>query len=166
MKKPGTVAKEDHTLQKWKKHLGGLRLDKIKPVHVSAFMRKRLPAGVCKRTAKLDIIALRNVLKRARDIGDVSPCERSLIIQSFNRAKIMEPRGTRRSCDTLHATRKAIRRARHGPNVAGCCAKCAKRSWDFLLVARHRKVTIRSFRGKANHYELSIRWILMISQSP
>ena len=68
MKKPGTVAKEDHTLQKWKKHLGGLRLDKIKPVHVSAFMRKRLLAGVCKRTVKLDIIALRNVLKRARDI--------------------------------------------------------------------------------------------------
>ena len=68
MKKPGTVAKEDHTLQKWKKHLGGLRLDKIKPVHVSAFMRKRLQAGVCKRTVKLDIIALRNVLKRARDI--------------------------------------------------------------------------------------------------
>jgi len=36
----------------------------------------------------------------------------------------------------------------------------------FLLVAKHRKVTIRSFRGKENHHELSIRWILMISQSP
>jgi integrase len=55
-------------LQKWKKHLGGLRLDKIKPVHVSAFMRKRLQGGVSKRTVKLDIVALRNVLKRARDI--------------------------------------------------------------------------------------------------
>jgi len=39
-------------------------------------------------------------------------------------------------------------------------------SWDFLLVAKHRKVTIRSFCGKENHHELSIRWILMISQSP
>lgn len=28
MKKPGTIAKEDHILQKWKKHLGGLRAEK------------------------------------------------------------------------------------------------------------------------------------------
>ena len=49
LKKPSAVAKEDNTLQKWKRHLGGLRLDKIKPVHVSAFMRQRLQAGVSKR---------------------------------------------------------------------------------------------------------------------
>ena len=55
-------------LSKWAEHLGHLRLDKIKPLHVSAFMRNRLQGGVSKRTVKLDIIALRNVLKRARDI--------------------------------------------------------------------------------------------------
>ncbi|MEO6034760.1 MAG: tyrosine-type recombinase/integrase [Verrucomicrobiota bacterium] len=67
-KKAGTIAKEDSTLTLWKAHLGSLRLDKIKPVHVSAFIQKRLKAGLSKRTAKLDVIALRNVLKRARDI--------------------------------------------------------------------------------------------------
>jgi integrase len=67
-KKPGTISKEESTLNLWKAHLGGTRLDKIKPAHVSAFMQKRLNAKMSKRTVKLDIIALRNVLKRARDI--------------------------------------------------------------------------------------------------
>jgi integrase len=68
MKKAGTIAKETSTLVLWKAHLGTLRLDKIKPVHVSAFVQKRLKNGMTKRTAKLDVITLRNVLKRARDI--------------------------------------------------------------------------------------------------
>ena len=36
---------------------------------------------------------------------------------------LIEPRGTRRPCDARHATRKAVRRARGGPNAADCCAK-------------------------------------------
>lgn len=67
-KKAGTIAKEESTLELWKSHLGNLRLDKIKPVHVAALVQKRLKAGMSRRTAKLDIIALSNVLKRARDI--------------------------------------------------------------------------------------------------
>jgi hypothetical protein len=34
-------------------------------------MDKRLAAGISKRTAKLDIIILRNVLKQARDVGEI-----------------------------------------------------------------------------------------------
>jgi len=70
-KKPGTIEKEESHIRLWKKHLGGVRIDKIKPVHVSAFMQKRLESGVCKRTVKLDIIGLRNVLKHARDIDEL-----------------------------------------------------------------------------------------------
>ena len=69
-KKPGTIAKEESTLKLWKDHLVGIRLDKIRPAHVSSFMKKRLASGMCKRTVKLDIIALRNVLKHARDVDE------------------------------------------------------------------------------------------------
>jgi integrase len=40
-------------------------------MHVASFMNKRLAAGVSKRTAKLDIIILRNVLKQARDVEEI-----------------------------------------------------------------------------------------------
>jgi len=69
-KKPGTIAKEEHTLKLWKNHLGGIRLDKIRPAHVASFMQKRLAGKKSKRTVKLDIIALRNVLKQARDVDE------------------------------------------------------------------------------------------------
>ena len=67
-KKDGTVEKEESTLDLWKEHIGHLRLDKIKPVHVASFVQKRLKAGMSKRTAELDVIALRNVLKRSLEI--------------------------------------------------------------------------------------------------
>lgn len=67
-KKKRTVYEEEKKLAKWKAHLGKLRLDKIKPVHISKFVAQRLNDGLSKRTVKLDVIALRNVLKRARDI--------------------------------------------------------------------------------------------------
>lgn len=70
-KKASTIAKEDTILALWKKHLGGIRLDKIRPVHVAGFMTKRISAGMSKRTAKLDIIILRNVLKHARDVDEL-----------------------------------------------------------------------------------------------
>jgi integrase len=68
-KKAGTVEKERSVLAKWTEHLGGLRLDQIKRLHVNRFIEKRMKAGMSPRTANLDIIALRNVLKRAVDDG-------------------------------------------------------------------------------------------------
>ena len=70
-KKASTISKEETVLAMWKKHLGGLRLDKIRPAHVASFMNKRLAAGMNKRTANLDIIILRNVLKQAREVDDI-----------------------------------------------------------------------------------------------
>jgi integrase len=69
-KKPGTIAKEESTLARWKKHLGGIRLDKIRPAHVAGFMKQRLADEMSKRTVKLDLVALRNVLKQARDVDE------------------------------------------------------------------------------------------------
>ena len=70
-KKASTIAKEETIIALWKNHLGGIRLDKIRPVHVASFMNKRLADGMSKRTAKLDIIILRNVLKQARDVEEL-----------------------------------------------------------------------------------------------
>lgn len=69
-KKPATIAKEKGTLKLWKDHLGGIRLDKIRPANVASFMRKRLNGGMCKRTVHLDVIAFRNVMKHARDVDE------------------------------------------------------------------------------------------------
>ena len=70
-KKDSTIDKEETIIDLWKKHLGGIRLDKIRPVHVAGMVTKRLTDGLSKRTAKLDIIVLRNVLKHARDVDEL-----------------------------------------------------------------------------------------------
>lgn len=69
-KKDSTIEKEESTIALWKNHLGSIRLDKIRPAHVAGMTNKRLAAGISKRTAKLDIIVLRNVLKHARDVEE------------------------------------------------------------------------------------------------
>jgi integrase len=79
-KKPGTVSKESGTLDTWIEYfkrvgLGDIRLDQVKRVHVNGFLDDRLKRGlgpkkgVAPRTANLDLIAFRNVLKRAIDDG-------------------------------------------------------------------------------------------------
>lgn len=68
LKKQGTIYEEKTKIKMWKAHLGSLRLHQIKPAHVSAFIAQRLAKKRSKRTVKLDVIALRNVLKHARDV--------------------------------------------------------------------------------------------------
>lgn len=66
-KKPGTVAKERSTLKRWVQQFGELRLNQLRRWHVHAFIESQLQAGMSPRTVNLDVIALRNVLKRALD---------------------------------------------------------------------------------------------------
>jgi integrase len=68
-KAPGTIEKEESLLEKWEESLGDLRLDQIRQSHVNAFVQKRLEAGVCGRTADLDVMALRCILNHAIDEG-------------------------------------------------------------------------------------------------
>lgn len=64
-----TVSKERCTLAMWKHALGELRLDQIKKAHVMDYIDKRTASGTSPRTVNLDVICLRNVLKRAIDAG-------------------------------------------------------------------------------------------------
>jgi integrase len=66
-KRPATVQKERGAISLWVDHIGGIRLDKIRRIHVNKFIEKRQSAGMSGRTVNLDVIALRNVLKRAID---------------------------------------------------------------------------------------------------
>jgi len=66
-KRPATIEKERGAIKLWKAHLGGLRLDKIRRLHINSLFKKRQADKISGRTVNLDIIALRNVLKRAID---------------------------------------------------------------------------------------------------
>jgi integrase len=77
-KRPGTVDGEREALARWCDHLGRVRIDRVATPAISAFIDKRLKGGnfcgrklaaVSERTANLDIIRLRNVLKSAIDDG-------------------------------------------------------------------------------------------------
>jgi len=66
-KRPATLAKEEGALRLWVAHLGETRLDKITRAMINSFIAKRQADGISGRTVNLDVIALRNVLKRAID---------------------------------------------------------------------------------------------------
>ena len=68
-KKEKTILKEEYTLDGWIDAIGGVHVDKIKMAHINHYVAERLKKGVSRRTVKLDIIALRNVLKHARNEG-------------------------------------------------------------------------------------------------
>lgn len=68
-KRPSTVQKERIALRLWTEHMGEIRLNAINRAMINAFIAKRQGQGISGRTVNLDVIALRNVLKRAIDDG-------------------------------------------------------------------------------------------------
>lgn len=69
MKKPGTLIKEESTLEELKKLIGGVHLNKIRPFHVTQFQKRRLDAGARNRTVNSNLVVLRNVLRLAKTEG-------------------------------------------------------------------------------------------------
>jgi len=68
-KRPKTLKAERYARKRWLEHLGDLRLNEITRAHLNSFISKRQMAGMSLRTVNLDVIGLRNVLKRAVDDG-------------------------------------------------------------------------------------------------
>lgn len=68
-KKPGILENERQSPKRWVAHLGEVRIDPITTPMVSSFKDQRLRGGTNPRTVNLDQIALRNVLKWAREDG-------------------------------------------------------------------------------------------------
>lgn len=69
LKKPATITREEGALKHWTEDLGGSRLDKISLRHIHAHIAKRLESGINKRTVKIDIIVLNNLLNHAIEEG-------------------------------------------------------------------------------------------------
>jgi hypothetical protein len=68
-KRPATLRTERACIRRWKEFLGNTHLNQINKPMINGFIAQRQGAGVSGRTVNLEIIALRNVLKRAIDDG-------------------------------------------------------------------------------------------------
>lgn len=68
-KRLSTLHREKSARRNWLKHLGEIRLNEITRAQLNGYLAKRQAEGKKPRTVNLDLIALRNVLKRAIDDG-------------------------------------------------------------------------------------------------
>jgi integrase len=66
-KRSSTLKTEEYAINQWKSRIGEIRLNKISKSHVTGFIAARQQAGRSGRTVNLEVIVLRNVLKRAID---------------------------------------------------------------------------------------------------
>jgi integrase len=64
-KRESTIIKEEASLDLWLGHFGDIRIDRINKSMVNQFTEKRIASGMSARTANLDVIALRSVVKLA-----------------------------------------------------------------------------------------------------
>lgn len=64
-KRPASVAKENHQLERWATEIGHLRLNKLGPGHIDAVLVKLANEGLSGRTVNLYVIAVRNLIKAA-----------------------------------------------------------------------------------------------------
>ena len=71
-RKASTVTRERTSLVQWVKTLGHVRIDKLTKPMIAGFVKDRIRAGLAPRTANLDVIVLRNVLKSALEDGLVA----------------------------------------------------------------------------------------------
>ena len=68
-RKTSTVTRERTALVQWVQKLGHVRINKLTKPMIAAFVKDRIRDGISPRTADLDVIVLRNVLKSALDDG-------------------------------------------------------------------------------------------------
>jgi integrase len=145
-KKDSTIEKEESTIALWKDHLGGIRLDKIRPAHVAGMMNKRLASGVGKRTAKLDIIALRNVLKHARDVDE-------------HIQELPVPPGLNRKLKSVSPKRELFTRE----ELEQLCAAAMAKNEDGSPVTKNGQefndyVRLMAYCGARRNEALALRW--------
>ena len=89
-KRSGTLEGERQALARWCDHFGHVRIDRIATPAIVAFIDKRLKGGIfcgrkleaaSERTANLDLIRLRNVLKAAIEDGHLRELPRMKMLE-------------------------------------------------------------------------------------
>lgn len=66
-KRASTLETEKYAINQWKAHLGHMRLDQIKRIHIDSFIAARQKSGKSARTVNLEVTIFRNVMNRAID---------------------------------------------------------------------------------------------------
>ncbi len=66
-KRASTLETEGYAINQWKEHLGHMRLDKIRRIHVDSYIAARQKEKKSARTVNLEVTVFRNVMKRAID---------------------------------------------------------------------------------------------------
>lgn len=144
-KRAGTIENEQQAVSRWRSHIGHLRVDKITAPIIASFLDKRLKGGafggrkleaVSERTANLDLMALRNVLKSAVDDG---------YLRGLPRIKMLEePPSPKRQLITPAEFERLIAAARND------CQKNGKQLADYLHFL--------AFSGSREQEALRIKW--------
>ena len=101
-KSPLTIEKENCALKGWAKFLGTLRLNQITRKTINDYVVQRTTgdSGVCNRTANLDMVALGNILKFAKNEGLLKD---ELPTDSWKPLKYVTPRRSLLSLDQIEA---------------------------------------------------------------
>jgi integrase len=144
-KRAGTLENEQQAVARWRSHIGHLRVDKITAPIIASFLDKRLKGGsfggrkleaVSERTANLDLMALRNVLKSAVDDG---------YLRELPKIKMLEePPSPKRQLLTPNEFERLIAASRNG------CAKNGEQLTDYLRFL--------AFSGAREQEALRISW--------
>ena len=137
-KKPGTIQNEKQALERWKMHLGDIRVDRIKTPMIATYKDKRLRKGLSPRTVNLDIIALRNVLKWAVEDGHLCdmPKAKTLKAPKPDKRRLLTPE----EFESLLAA------------VPNACEKNAAQFADYLQFL--------AYSGAREQEALRVRWAL------
>ena len=72
-KRASSIAKEESYLRRWSDKIGHLRLNKIRPFHLSRFLNELATAKYSGRSINLFLIGIRGVLKAALRDGHLKP---------------------------------------------------------------------------------------------
>jgi integrase len=88
-KKLGTRENEVQALNRWTKHLGGIRVDWVKADRMTDFRNARRQAGVSARTVNLDLVAFNNAMAYAVERGWLSVAPRLKKLKEREPAKRM-----------------------------------------------------------------------------
>ena len=70
-KKSGTIRRERGSMRHWIEFLGQIRLSAITTKHIYGFIAKRKEQGVTNRTVNLDLVAMNQVLKKAKEFHHI-----------------------------------------------------------------------------------------------
>jgi integrase len=133
-KRPATIALERAMIDRLTEGLGTLRLREITPLHVHNHMANRMATGVKGRTVNVEITALRNVLRAAKE---------DKLINSVPEFKRLEETAQKRRCLTADEIQRVAEAALE-------CPRTGQMVHDFIL--------LMAYCGSRRSETLRLRW--------